>query len=244
VHNKYKDMNALMKKAGRALNLKPHWITPLLPGAPKVLICGPGDIGSRPLTSFCPHRAIAITTNCPMSYSEGHLGTDGRFYVLDTARVFPPTYAQDHPPLQDGVMLMFMLCELNNELISMVMMVEQHADARAERFLLVPPHATRIRQGQRPSPLFGCLLAVSPTSSLLAIPLTLTMISALRVMCSWAHDPDNPQVLKQHNAEIVEATNQLIQTVIPAFAGRLQAFFESIFIENLKYVVVSHHRDG
>jgi hypothetical protein len=42
-------------------------------------------------------------------------------------------------------------------------------------------------------------------------------------------------VLKQHNAEIVEATNHLVQTVIPAFVQRLQAFFETIFIESLKY---------
>jgi hypothetical protein len=59
VHNKYKDMNALMKKAGRALNLKPHWVTPLLPGGPKVLICGPGDIGTffhiRAITVFSHH---------------------------------------------------------------------------------------------------------------------------------------------------------------------------------------------
>lgn len=52
----------------------------------------------------------------------------------------------------------------------------------------------------------------------------------------WAHDPDNPNVLKQHNAEIVEATNHLVRTVIPAFVQRLQAFFETIFIESLKYL--------
>jgi hypothetical protein len=43
-------------------------------------------------------------------------------------------------------------------------------------------------------------------------------------------------VLKQHNAEIVEATNHLVRTVIPAFVQRLQAFFETIFIESLKYL--------
>ena len=95
VHNKYKDMNALMKKAGRALNLKPHWVTPLLPGGPKVLICGPGDIGTFPHPRNHRHRPPLTQHRlraCAVVRAEGHLGTDGRFYVLDTARVFPPTY--------------------------------------------------------------------------------------------------------------------------------------------------------
>jgi hypothetical protein len=51
LHNKYKEMNALMKKAGRALNIKSHYIVPvvapeLLKTARKVPICGPGDIGA------------------------------------------------------------------------------------------------------------------------------------------------------------------------------------------------------
>lgn len=51
MYNKYKEMNALMKKAGRALNLKPHWVIPIDPvwrystGVTRVQICGPGDIG-------------------------------------------------------------------------------------------------------------------------------------------------------------------------------------------------------
>jgi hypothetical protein len=45
-------MSALMKKAGRALNIKPHWIIPIdkawreRRGVSQVQICGPGDIGT------------------------------------------------------------------------------------------------------------------------------------------------------------------------------------------------------
>lgn len=71
VYNKSHEMSQLMKKAGRAINIKTHPILPMvsnekLQTARRVLLCGPGDI-------------------------EGHLGVDGRYYVLDTARVFPPT---------------------------------------------------------------------------------------------------------------------------------------------------------
>ena len=49
-----------MKSAAKALNLKGHWIR-----NSGIKIYGPGDI-------------------------EGHLGYDGKFYVVDLARVFPP----------------------------------------------------------------------------------------------------------------------------------------------------------
>ncbi|ELR22968.1 C2 domain containing protein [Acanthamoeba castellanii str. Neff] len=165
VHNKYKDMNALMKKAGRALNLKPHWVTPLLPGGPKVLICGPGDI-------------------------EGHLGTDGRFYVLDTARVFPPTTPT--PELKGSFL-----------------------------YRLMRPEFVKVNE----------------------YPLCSDAYSR------WAHDPDNPNVLKQHNAEIVEATNHLVQTVIPAFAFFETIFIESLnawrsFVEDMRVLVIDMHRGG
>ena len=54
------DINALMKKAGESINLAPHFV-----GSSKSLIYGPGDI-------------------------ECHRGKDGRLYVLDFGRVFPP----------------------------------------------------------------------------------------------------------------------------------------------------------
>jgi hypothetical protein len=60
VYNRYKEMSALMKKAGRALNIKSHWIIPMdkawreRRGVAQVQICGPGDIGTRH-----PHHAVS-----------------------------------------------------------------------------------------------------------------------------------------------------------------------------------------
>ena len=53
-------MNSLMERAGKHLNLAPHYV-----GKNRALIYGPGDI-------------------------EGHVGFDGRYYVLDYGRVYPP----------------------------------------------------------------------------------------------------------------------------------------------------------
>ena len=52
-----------MKMTAKKLNLEPH-------------LCGKGD-GAKVL-----HSAADI---------EGHLGTDGRFYLIDFSRTFPPT---------------------------------------------------------------------------------------------------------------------------------------------------------
>eukprot|EP00698_Gefionella_okellyi_P019190 TRINITY_DN584_c0_g1_i1.p1 TRINITY_DN584_c0_g1~~TRINITY_DN584_c0_g1_i1.p1 ORF type:complete len:1314 (-),score=331.34 TRINITY_DN584_c0_g1_i1:549-4436(-) len=60
VHVSDEEMNALMQRAGEALHLKPHAV---------------GDSGT------------VLYAPCDI---EGHRGTDGRHYVLDTARVFPP----------------------------------------------------------------------------------------------------------------------------------------------------------
>lgn len=49
-----------MERVGRLLNLKKHTV-----GKERVPLIGPGDI-------------------------EGHLGTDGRYYLLDYARLMPP----------------------------------------------------------------------------------------------------------------------------------------------------------
>lgn len=51
-------------------------------------------------------------------------------------------------------------------------------------------------------------------------------------------------MVKQHNAEIVEATDRLLNSVIPAFAQRMQAFFETIFIENMQYVASLRFEKG
>jgi hypothetical protein len=53
-------LNRAMEKVGRMFNLKKHTV-----GKERVPIIGPGDI-------------------------EGHLGTDGRYYLLDFARLMPP----------------------------------------------------------------------------------------------------------------------------------------------------------
>lgn len=60
VHTKLKSLNAKMKQVGESLNLKGHRT-----GAQQAMIYGPGDI-------------------------EGHLGKDGKFYIVDFGRVFPP----------------------------------------------------------------------------------------------------------------------------------------------------------
>jgi hypothetical protein len=52
-----------MEKAAQKLNIKGHW-------------CGLG-----------PKRQF-LHAPCDI---EGHLGADNRFYILDLARVFPPT---------------------------------------------------------------------------------------------------------------------------------------------------------
>jgi hypothetical protein len=65
-------LNRAMEKVGSMFNLKKHTV-----GKERVPIIGPGDI-------------------------EGHLGTDGRYYLLDFARLMPPeappsSYEAPHP---------------------------------------------------------------------------------------------------------------------------------------------------
>ncbi len=59
-----------MRRAGEQLNIKGH-LCGVTRGVPQPMLWGPTDI-------------------------EGHLGTDGRFYVIDLARVFPPTCLDAH----------------------------------------------------------------------------------------------------------------------------------------------------
>jgi hypothetical protein len=60
VHAKDKRLNELIEVASKRLNLKPH-------------CCGKNN----------------VTVYSPVDL-EGHVGTDGRFYLLDFSRVFPP----------------------------------------------------------------------------------------------------------------------------------------------------------
>merc|ERR1712137_1168416 len=64
VHDSDEELNKLMKKAGQKLNIKPHYSG--LDGSCRKFLYGPTDI-------------------------EGHKGEDKRYYVIDFARVFPPT---------------------------------------------------------------------------------------------------------------------------------------------------------
>jgi len=57
-------MRSIMKQAAGILNLKGHYVEPI--NGEKELLYGPVDL-------------------------EGHLGKDGRYYIIDTARLFPPT---------------------------------------------------------------------------------------------------------------------------------------------------------
>lgn len=64
----------MMEQAGRKLHLKGH-----LAGLnPAGLSYGPGDL---------VQKIIKLDF---LQSQEGHLGTDGNFYVLDFGRVFPP----------------------------------------------------------------------------------------------------------------------------------------------------------
>ncbi len=67
VHNKYQEMNALMKKAGRALNIKPHWVIERKKIPPdcipqRVFLCAPGDIEG--ITEYHGQLAPYINTFC------------------------------------------------------------------------------------------------------------------------------------------------------------------------------------
>lgn len=65
LHNSQPRLTRKMQLAGRTLNLKPHTVWDRV-GATKEVFHVAADV-------------------------EGHLGFDGKFYVVDTARVFPPT---------------------------------------------------------------------------------------------------------------------------------------------------------
>jgi hypothetical protein len=60
---RFLEMNSIMERVAGILNLKGH-ICGLQDG-PQVFLHGPADL-------------------------EGHLGNDGRYYLLDFARLFPP----------------------------------------------------------------------------------------------------------------------------------------------------------
>jgi hypothetical protein len=62
VKNSSNEMNVLVEKLAAKLNLKGHFVGPV---NKPVFLHGPGDL-------------------------EGHAGLDGRYYLLDFARLFPP----------------------------------------------------------------------------------------------------------------------------------------------------------
>ena len=83
VHSNDPEINAIIERAAKILNLKGH-MCGLNPGA-RGLIHGPCDL-------------------------EGHIGTDGRFYILDLARVFPPQ--TPNPELTGGFLYQLLRPEL------------------------------------------------------------------------------------------------------------------------------------
>ena len=70
VHDSSPEFRARMKRAGEQLNIKGHPCG-VSKTARQVMLWGPTDI-------------------------EGHMGSDGRYYVIDLARVFPPTCSDAH----------------------------------------------------------------------------------------------------------------------------------------------------
>jgi hypothetical protein len=73
VCNSDPQMNDFMLKAAQKLNLKKH----IAGFSGDVSLCMPTDIEVKPI-------------NWPMLIKQGHKGLDGRFYILDFARVYPP----------------------------------------------------------------------------------------------------------------------------------------------------------
>ncbi len=71
-------MNALIERTAKIINLKEHTV-----GKKKVPLFGPG---SPPF--FLSEGFIILTQ--PLGDIEGHLGTDGKYYLLDFARTMPP----------------------------------------------------------------------------------------------------------------------------------------------------------
>jgi hypothetical protein len=82
VHADEVRMNALMREAGMWLNLKPH------------LVCRFGLFLHEVFSVFFSFSQVAGTEIYAPADVEGHVGKDNNYYVLDTARVFPP----EQPP--------------------------------------------------------------------------------------------------------------------------------------------------
>ena len=78
-----------MAAACYELNLAKHAVYPK--HGPPVAMYGPGDMGACPLPTHLrsPTRAH-IYFSLSFGSVEGHFGLDGRYYLIDFARVFPP----------------------------------------------------------------------------------------------------------------------------------------------------------
>lgn len=72
-------LNELIAVASQRLNLKPHCC-----GKNNVTVFSPVD-----LEVFC-FRVVIFLMLIFFFFLKGHIGTDGRFYLLDFSRVFPP----------------------------------------------------------------------------------------------------------------------------------------------------------
>ena len=97
--NKDTELSAMMAQLGRALNLKEH-----VAGVHgKAHLCV-GVGGTTTVTGHAPPCSrlapwLNVFTRYGPTDLEAHLGTDGKYYVLDAARLMPPTF----PAMRSGV---------------------------------------------------------------------------------------------------------------------------------------------
>lgn len=83
VHSGIKELNKRIKTVARVLNLKGHWAGM----AQKQFLYTCCDIGTA-------HFLLSLILMSSPGGAEGHRGTDGHYYVVDTARLFPPEAPQ------------------------------------------------------------------------------------------------------------------------------------------------------
>ena len=78
------DLTRMMEAAGSAMNLKAHVVTGL---EENVTIRGPGDIEGHLGNKFVDFLPPSFPSSSP---SLPPLGMDGKYYVVDFGRTFPP----------------------------------------------------------------------------------------------------------------------------------------------------------
>jgi hypothetical protein len=205
VHLDDAEMNGIMEQAGQFLNLKPHNVGPL-----KQRLVGPADI-------------------------EGHRGRDGKLYVVDTARVFPP-----EPPtrsfiaIESGLASSNSLSDINIILRNYVKEIERYTgSSSAPRSwiggeIYFDPNVRTIANDYA-----SALLGRSVSSPAVIIPRGLMgkqLYNLLRpelVRCANAPLSSDAFTgfglddFRTHNKEVLEVYRHLLGTVIPKFVNSL-----------------------